>query len=228
MSSLGTYPSDDDLLKWKNPSEDHFIERKTSGDSRDWLKTLVAFANSVPVGRYAVMYVGVRDDGTVEGGTNLDSIQKTLRQKMTAAYPPIEYVSRVLAEDRAEFLCVLVSASRKRPHFSGPAYVRVGSETIDGSREQHERMLTQWNDKAARLLEAHGHDISVTVVHMDERNRQYNRFQSGVMQITDCTPHTLTLRSQYGHTEHCPLDNVTLTEGSPHMRGHLSLRVRVD
>jgi hypothetical protein len=38
--------SDTDLLLRLTNFEDHFVERKTSGDSRDWLKTVVGFANS--------------------------------------------------------------------------------------------------------------------------------------------------------------------------------------
>jgi hypothetical protein len=31
--------------------EDQFVERKTVGDSRDWTKTVVGFANSAPKGK---------------------------------------------------------------------------------------------------------------------------------------------------------------------------------
>ena len=42
--------SDADLLARLKNFKDHFVERKTSGDKRDWLKTVVAFANSAPNG----------------------------------------------------------------------------------------------------------------------------------------------------------------------------------
>lgn len=35
-------------------------------DDKDWKKTAVAFANSVPVGLPAVLYIGVRDNGEIE------------------------------------------------------------------------------------------------------------------------------------------------------------------
>jgi predicted HTH transcriptional regulator len=60
------------LLRLRN-FEDNFVERKTSADSKDWLKTVVAFANSTPVGYPAVLFIGVKDDGTPEERTvNLD------------------------------------------------------------------------------------------------------------------------------------------------------------
>ena len=40
--------SDTELLAKMRRFEDHFVERKTANDKKDWLKTLVAFANSTP------------------------------------------------------------------------------------------------------------------------------------------------------------------------------------
>ena len=93
------HPTDDELREWKRPSEDHFIERKSSGDPKDWVKTIVAFANSTPLDRSAVLYIGVRDDGGVEETVNLDSVQKTLERRLADAYPRIAYTTRVLAEE---------------------------------------------------------------------------------------------------------------------------------
>jgi len=69
------------LIRLKN-CEDAFVERKTAADSKDWLKTVVAFANSAPIGYPAVLFIGAKDDGTIESGpANLDTMQKTLRKK---------------------------------------------------------------------------------------------------------------------------------------------------
>lgn len=64
--------SDQDLLARLNQFEDQFVERKTANDKSDWLKTVVAFANSAPVGYPAILFIGVRDNGTLEGDVNLD------------------------------------------------------------------------------------------------------------------------------------------------------------
>lgn len=86
MSTLASSLADEDLLTRLKNFEDNFVERKSAGDNRDWLKTLVAFANSTPVGYPAVLFIGVRDDGTPEGGNNLDKLQQTLAEKPK---PPI-------------------------------------------------------------------------------------------------------------------------------------------
>jgi hypothetical protein len=46
--------------------EDQFVERKVFSDSKDWLKTVVAFANSASVDYPCILYIGVRDTGEVE------------------------------------------------------------------------------------------------------------------------------------------------------------------
>ena len=121
--------SDADLfLKLKN-FEDHFVERKTHGDSKDWLKAVVGFANSVPIGYPAVLFIGVKDNGDIEEGVNLDALQKTLGKKLDDAYPPIYYMSKVLSASGRQFLAVIVPGSENRPHFAGPSYIRSGSET---------------------------------------------------------------------------------------------------
>jgi predicted HTH transcriptional regulator len=83
--------SDADLLARLKNFEDHFVERKTSGDKkRDWLKTVVAFANSAPNGYPCVLYLGVKDNGEIEmPQVNLDGLQKSFNQEMKNAYPPV-------------------------------------------------------------------------------------------------------------------------------------------
>ena len=41
--------NESDLLARMRNFEDHLVERKTVKDEKDWKKTAVAFANSVPV-----------------------------------------------------------------------------------------------------------------------------------------------------------------------------------
>jgi predicted HTH transcriptional regulator len=117
-------PTDEELSQCRDRPEDGVIERKTFGDSQDWVKTVVAFANSVPLGRCGVLYVGLRSDGSVEQNTpDLDKVQRTLRRKLEAVFPPISYTSRVIGDGPQKYLCVIVPGSSNRPHFSGAAYV---------------------------------------------------------------------------------------------------------
>ncbi|MFQ5927947.1 MAG: helix-turn-helix domain-containing protein, partial [Terriglobia bacterium] len=100
--------SDQDLLSRLQNFEDYFVERKTSSDKRDWLKTVVGFANSAPVGYPAVLFIGVRDDGTIEGTANLDKLQQTFSGIVSEAYPPIATFPKVLERDGKQFLAVII------------------------------------------------------------------------------------------------------------------------
>ena len=153
--------TDADLLARLNNKEDISVERKSSGDSRDWIKTVVAFANSAPVGQPAVLFIGVKDDGTVEGTANLDSLQKTFSKKIRDAHPPIQTFSKVLRHEGKEFLAVIIPGSLERPHFAGHSYVRVGSETRDASEEQFKELIAQRTSKTRYILEWKDKEITI-------------------------------------------------------------------
>ncbi|MGA8072835.1 MAG: ATP-binding protein [Candidatus Acidiferrales bacterium] len=143
--------TDNEIIARLAPSEDHFVERKTQGDKRDWVKTVVAFANSCPPGYPGLLLIGVRDDGSIEGGANLDSMQKTLNELLKDAYPSIYVLPKVVTHQGQPFLAVIVPGSDLRPHFSGASYVRLGSQTIKASAEQFERLIAQRTSKAYTL-----------------------------------------------------------------------------
>src|ERR1700759_4188934 len=80
----------DDLLQGLSDTENAFIERKTINDTKGWLRTVVAFANSCPEGFQGVLYIGVDNDGNIQNhpaSTNFEEVQKTLGQVISAAYP---------------------------------------------------------------------------------------------------------------------------------------------
>jgi hypothetical protein len=53
--------SDGDILSRLTTFEDAFVERRSTGNTRDLLKTGVAFANSTPVGYPPILFYGVTD-----------------------------------------------------------------------------------------------------------------------------------------------------------------------
>ncbi|MGA7241905.1 MAG: ATP-binding protein, partial [Terracidiphilus sp.] len=117
--------SESDLLRLLHSTEHSFVERKTVGDSRDWVKTVVAFANTLPNEQEGVLFIGATDGGDIEASpSNLDKLQKTFSEKMQSAYPPIYYSTRTVQENGKECLAVIVSGSQSKPHFAGPLYVR--------------------------------------------------------------------------------------------------------
>jgi hypothetical protein len=218
MLAIHTTPTDEDLQRGRLRIEDNLTERKTQSDSRGWLKTVVAFANSVPPERCGVLYIGVRDDGSIEPAMNLDQVQKTVRQKLDAAYPPIEYATRGLTEGGADYLCVIVPSSRSRPHFAGPAYVRIGSETVEASARQYDGLIAQRNGKAYRILQHKGKHVSAHYVRTGREATILGRVASmSLFQITDCTALCVMLRDQYGQNHSIALDRIHVLEepGSP-------------
>ena len=145
--------SDQELLLRLRNFEDNFVERKTSGDSKDWLKTVVAFANSTPIGYPAVLYIGVKNDGTPEEKTvDLDSLQRTFNEKVRDAYPPIYRLPKILNVGGKQVLAVIVPGSEERPHFAGRAYIRKGSETVEASEEQFANLIAMRNSKVYDIL----------------------------------------------------------------------------
>lgn len=148
--------TDQDILLRLSAFEDAFVERKTASDSKDWLKTAVAFANTTPVGDPAILFIGVRNNGEIEANANLDSLQWTLSDKLALAYPEIYYLPKVLQKDGKQFLAVIIPGSADRPHFAGPAYVRDGSQSVVSSAKQFEVLLAERSSKVREILKWKG------------------------------------------------------------------------
>ena len=81
--------TDAEILRRLESAEDSFVERKSLGDMRDTAKTCIAFANTCDVeGLPGILFYGVRDDGSIEDAGNTDSVQKTVKDKLSVVYPP--------------------------------------------------------------------------------------------------------------------------------------------
>lgn len=131
--------------------EDSFVERKPEGE--DLKRTIVAFANSVPLGREAVIYVGIGNDGKVLGVNNTDSLQKKIHKFCRdQAYPPIQFTTEILRIENKPILAVVIPPSPVKPHFAAPGYIRRGSESIVASPELFNELITSRTAKAAELL----------------------------------------------------------------------------
>lgn len=153
--------SEQDILSRLTNTEDSTVERKTASDYRDCLKTAVAFSNTLPVDDPGIIFVGVRDDGTVEG-TNLDSLQRKISGEIGKVYPPIYPQMKVMKDlNGKEFLAVIVRGSAERPHFSGPSYIRDGMQTKEASEQQFERLIAERNSKVREILKWKGSQISL-------------------------------------------------------------------
>lgn len=143
------------------PWEDYLLERKLESDLRDLPKTLVAFANSVKPEHTAVILIGERDDGTVQGVTDADNIQKTIRKLCDKIYPPIIWKAEVYEKEEKHCVRIEIEYDGDTPHFGGIAWVRKGSETIKATDEVFQKLielrlgkvreLAKWIDKEVRF-----------------------------------------------------------------------------
>ncbi len=125
----------------ESPWEDNLLERKLESDLKDLLKTLVAFANSVKPGHTAIVLIGEKDDGTVQGVADPDATQRRIRKECDKIYPPILWDSRVYEKEGKHCVRVEIEYDGDTPHFGGAAWVRKGSETILANPECFQRLI---------------------------------------------------------------------------------------
>jgi predicted HTH transcriptional regulator len=196
--------SDDELIKRLLSEEDALIERKTANDYRDVLKCAVSFANSLPHGFIGLIYVGVRDDGSIEQNIGTDSIQKKVNGLIALIYPPIVYESRVVRVNENNVVAILVPSSSNRPHFAGPAYVRRGSETFAASEEQFAELIAQRNSLAYELLRWKGKHIKLY-----ERDYSGHRVFGGDVMLVDCNQFYVVLENRS-----YPLGKIEISRGN--------------
>ena len=144
----------DGLLSRVADFEDSFTERKPEGAGRgEFRKTIVAFSNSLSEDRIGILFIGLDDAGKPVGLENPDSTQKTINNICTRdIYPPVQVEMEVLRIDEVPVLAVIVSHSDQRPHFSGPAFIRVGSESVVASEKVYEELINSRVDKCHRIL----------------------------------------------------------------------------
>ncbi|MBI3715782.1 MAG: ATP-binding protein [Betaproteobacteria bacterium] len=132
-----------ELKKLISSPEDNFVERKTALPNNSELRrTVVALANSASATRKAVIYIGVRDDGTIQPVADVDSIQKTLHRVCRFdCYPPIEYTTEILDVPGGPVLAIVIPPSKVKSHFTGHAFIRRGAVIEDASEEELQELI---------------------------------------------------------------------------------------
>jgi len=218
MQRIQEFMPNDELLSRLKNEEDNFVERKPGNPKReDIRKTVVAFANSMPEKRTGVLFIGIRNDGRIEGVPNPDKLQMTIREVCEQdCYPPIRFFSEVLQTPDGSVLAVVIPESSNRPHFSGPAFVRRGSESVAASSEFFDELVHSRNSKCAAVLKLKGQ--VVTVISLQHKLGESKRISNGgyregaECRIESANAQTVRLRilvSERVVTE--PLDHVTVS-----------------
>ena len=156
---------DDELLRRLRDHEDDFTERKPQSVSRSEIRqTLSAFANSLNEGATAVLFIGLEDkNGELIGVDNTDELQKRVhRAAEQECFPPITCLTyRVLKPSDKAILAVVIYASNNRPHFTGPAFVRRGSQSLAASELMFKELIASQNEKTGRILRMRGKIVSL-------------------------------------------------------------------
>lgn len=222
----------DDLLKQLANHEDNFVERKQEGVRDSELRqTVSAFANTVPDGREAVLFIGIHDKSAeVVGVGNPDQMQKRVREVCHAdCYPPIDYHSEVLEVEGKAIVAVVVPPSHAKPHFTGPAFVRVGSESTKASSQQYEELILSRNDRAREILR-HKNDVFTVLGIGYKLGSNKPLPDAGYKEMRECRleacdAHLVTLRDiSAGMIFSEPLAHVTVTRDHEKYRPMLLVR----
>jgi hypothetical protein len=103
--------------------------------------------------------------------------------------PPIRHNIRVIEVDGLQVVAVIVQASHNRPHFAGPAFVRVGSQSKNASTTEFEELIASRSSKAWPLLEAKRTGEAVTVAnwHMGRNRRDIGADVKPNCVVVECT-----------------------------------------
>ena len=149
--------------------EDGLTERKKGFRSDDEIrKAVVSFANSVPEGHTAVLFIGVANDGTITGvaADDTDKIQQKVRRVCEEdCFPPIAiHLVNVITIDGKHVIAFEFGPSQNRPHFADHAYIRVGSESVKASAPKLDELIARRNTTAGRLLATKDQHEHLTLV----------------------------------------------------------------
>jgi predicted HTH transcriptional regulator len=112
-------PTDEELISLLRAGEDDFTERKSLGDwHKDIHKTLIAFANTRAVGLPSMLFIGVKNNGVLEGlgEKDVDSIQQRINDYRRQILPPVQTFCRIIHPEGKRVLAVIVPGSANRPH----------------------------------------------------------------------------------------------------------------
>ncbi|MGF6408389.1 AlbA family DNA-binding domain-containing protein [Paraburkholderia sp. MM5482-R1] len=159
--------TDDELRQRLADHEDQLVERKSEGVKRDELRqTLSAFANALLPANVGVLFIGVADkDGAITGVANSDGVQQRVREAAEGCFPPIRnYEAHALTIDEKTVVAIVINPSDERPHFTGAAYVRVGSESVNASAAQYEMLIAGRNTKTGAILRMGNQPITLEAV----------------------------------------------------------------
>lgn len=184
-----------DLLELLRDTENSFVERKSGGDSKDdWIKTVVAFANTLDTSQEGVLFIGATNEGEIEtSNTDYDSLQKKFTEKKKLIYPPVNCTSICVRQADRECLAVIVPGSPTRPHFAAPLYLRDFSKTAIASAEQYESLIAARSSKVYELQKWINREITFVELNRRAGMAYVVDRSSRIARVVACNQFFLTL-----------------------------------
>jgi hypothetical protein len=230
MSAAAVTFTDEDIFAKLTDTEDATVERKLHNDKKkDWVKTVVAFSNSLADGQPGILFIGARDDGRIEEGqaqkTNFADFQKKVSGVIADIYPPVYPTILSRKKDGLEFLVVIVYGSPNRPHFAGKSYRRDGTQSVDASEEHIEEFIARRSSKFVEIVKHKDETVTLSLLLSEShRARSGGTYAQRIeAQIVVCNQHFITLK--YNHQglkiQSYPLRIVEISFDNPNNRFEL-------
>ena|ERR1700682_1172683 len=180
----------DELRQRLKDHEDGWVERKSKNIKSDEIcEALTGFANSLPLGQKGILFIGVADDGTPLGVDNPDSMQKKVEQRSKWCHPTVAHTARVFEESGLPIVAVIVEASPERPHFAGPAFIRVGSQSQKASDRKFNELIDRRNDIVNWILSERDEGREVYI-----EDKRYQGSPRSLCQVADCNSQFATFQ----------------------------------
>lgn len=188
--------TDEDIISRLTAVEDGTTERKSASDYRDWVKTVVAFSNSLAIDQPGILYINVFDNGVIqEQPQDFERLQKKVTGEISNIFPPVNPTILVREKDGRQFIAVIVYGSRERPHFAGKSYTRSGTQTLDASEENLRQFIAQRSSKVTEILKWKGQTVIVAYLNPEETRYRVSRVSSrSAYVVDDCNAHWVTFR----------------------------------
>ena len=102
--------------------------------------------------------------GEPTGVDDAEIVQKRVGEAGEDCYPAIRPSMTVLEINEKRIVAVEIHASKNKPHFAGPAYIRSGSRSMKASEELYRELLTSHCSKAGEMLKWKGKHVTVRTV----------------------------------------------------------------
>lgn len=207
--------TDEEIKRRLNDQEDGWVERKAGVIKEEISKSLVAFANSLRKGEEAIIFVGVRNDGSINGVPDTEKMQQIISGiAKDICYPSVSHSIRVLEINGEHILAIIVTESQQRPHFAGLAYIRTGSRSERASEVLFNELIASRSSKVCLLIEAKRKAETVKLKHWKYGTQ--DRLQGPVIYpdciVMECHPSLVSFQSNRGEQVSVEPEKITLTK----------------